>query len=127
MEAENEKIILKTEFMEGGDKSLYDFGLLSSVKVNVTQIVVPIHKSGTIAYIGTKEPLLPQEVIKVKRSGISYKIIGSLVKVIPTGGYIYRVKRTDGYNITQLDINSTIKGEKLFIKNRKTFEQLINR
>jgi hypothetical protein len=122
---DNEKIIIRTEFIEGGNLAAYDYSLLSSVKVVKTKVVLPIFTKGSMGFIGVKDPLLPQEVIQVGNLGFKYKIIGPLKQLIPTGGFVYRIKRIDGYNITSTDITATAKGGLVKIKSRRTFEQLM--
>lgn len=122
-----EKIILQSPYYAGGvDKSIIDFDITSSVKVLVTTVVVPIYKEGSKAYIGTKDGFLPQEVIQVGNLGILYKTIGPIKKLLPEGGYLHRIKRADGYNITLMDINAVSVGDRVKIKSRKSFDQLMN-
>lgn len=120
-----DKIIIRTEFIEGGNIAAYDYSLLSSVKVAWTKVVVPIYTKSHMAFIGVKDALLPQEVIQVGNLDFKYKIIGPLVQVLPTGGFIYRIKRVDGFNVTSTDITATFVGGKVKIKNRRSFKQLM--
>lgn len=121
----DEKLIIKTEFLEGGDLAVYDYSMLSSVKVIQTKVVVPIYTVAHMAYIGVKDALLPREVIQVGNLGFKYKIIGPLHKVLPTGGFIHRIKRVDGYNVTSTDITATFVGGAVHIRSRRTFDQLM--
>ncbi len=119
-----DKIIIRTEFLEGGDKSLIDYDILGSVKVIKTEVVKPLHKVKAKAYIGTKEPLLPKEVIQVGNLNLLYRVI-ELTKKLPTGGNLHRVKRVDGYNITQTDIDAIKIKDTVRIKSRRTYNQLM--
>lgn len=121
----NEKIIIRTEFIEGGNLAAYDYSLLSSVKVVKTKVVLPIYTKGSMGFIGVKDPLLPQEVIQVGNLGFKYKIVGPLKKILPKGGFVYRIKRIGNHNITSTDIDATFVGGEVKIKNRRSFKQLM--
>jgi len=112
----------------GVDKGLVDyiynghgFGITNS------KVVKGIYKRGAIAYIGLMEGLAPKEKIKVGNLGLRYMIVGQAKEMLPTGGYIYRIKRVDGANITQLDIDSVLIGQKAIITNRRTTRQRIKK
>jgi hypothetical protein len=121
---EVDKIIVRTEYLEGGDKSLIDYDITGSVKVVRTEVVEPMFKVKAKAFITTKEPLLPKEVIQVGNLNILYRVI-SLVKKTTSGGNMHRVKRVDGYNITQTDIDAINVKDVVRIKSRKTYNQLM--
>ena len=44
----------------------------------------------------------------------------------PKGGNIYEIVRVDNASITNFDIDATKKGQKVKIKNRKSFQQMFN-
>ena len=107
----------------GIDKSIVDFSAVHTSKVMVTKVLIPLYKKGIIAYIGIKDLLLAGEIIQVGNLGQKYKIIGGAKKVLPRGGYLFRVKRIDGFNITSTDMGAIFEGDKVKIKSRRSFKQ----
>ena len=93
--------------------------------ITATKVVVPIHKKGAIAYIGLDQGLSPKEKIRVGNLSLLYVIIGQAKKMLPRGGFLYRIKRVDGANITQLDIDNVIVGQVARITNRRSNKQRI--
>jgi len=93
--------------------------------ITATKVVVPMYKKGIITYIGLDQGLSPKEKIKVGNLGLRYVIIGKAKKMLPKGGFLYRIKRVDGANITQLDIDNTLVGQVARITNRRSNKQRI--
>ncbi len=118
-----EKIIIKQETFSGGDRHLYDFSHVTAVPVVVTKVVQKMYKRHGRAYIGILEGILPREVIQIGSHPILYRIIRESINNIVGGGQLYHVKRIDGFNITQTDIDAINVGDKVRIKNRRTFAQ----
>jgi len=126
VDCKDDKIILKTSNWPGIDKSIIDFGYAFSEQVAVTKVVVPLYKKGHQAFIGLETSLLSGEIFQTGYNGQKFKVIGGIVSYVPTGGYIHRVKRVDGFNIVQIDMDAIKKGDKVRIKNRRSFRDRIN-
>jgi hypothetical protein len=94
--------------------------------VSRTKVVVPLYKKGHKAFIGLETSLLNGEIFQTGYNGQKFKVIGGVVSYVPTGGYIFRVKRVDGSNIVQMDMDAIHKGDKVLIKNRRSFRDRIN-
>lgn len=116
--AENEDIILRTERLEGVDKTLFAYEQLQSVPIVKTKVTVGMYKSGNVLLIGTKERLNEGDVIQVGNFNLKYRVI-TFRKLTLAGG-IYRIKRVDGANATQLDLDGAPVGSKVKILNRRT-------
>jgi hypothetical protein len=126
VDCDKDKIILKTANWPGIDKSIIDFGYAFSEQIAVTKVVVPLYKKGHKAFIGIETSLLSGEVFQTGYNKQKFKVIGGIVSYVPTGGYIFRVKRVDGFNIVQMDMDAIHKGDKVLIKNRRSFRDRIN-
>lgn len=124
--SEPTKTVMKHNSWPGIDQSIIDFDQVHTVKVLRTKIVETLHKKGIIAYIGVKDGLLSGEIIQFGNFGQKYKVVGPTKKVLPHGGYQYRVKRVDGYSITGTDIEATAVGQVVKIKNRRSFDTMFN-
>lgn len=123
---ESDKVVVKSPYYQGGvDKSIIDFDILGSVKVTNTKVVSPLYKEKGKAYIGIKDALLPNEKIKLGAAGILYFVKSLAKKVLSSGGYLYEIKRVDGANITQFDIDQIQIGSKVKITTRRTFNQMM--
>lgn len=118
-----DKIILKNNGWPGVDRSIIDFDQVHTVKVTKTKIVLGMYKKGVIAYAGFLDGLLPGEIVQMGNLQIKYKVIGHAKRMLPYGGSLYRVKRVDGANITNLDIDAISIGDIVKIKNRRSFQQ----
>ncbi len=105
------------------DMIVNDFSLLSSVKIAITKIVLPMYKEGKHTYIVVKDQLDVRDIIELGDYSILYRAM-HLKKLNPRGGYVYRIKRVDGFNITSQDIQGTHIGGKVKIKNRRSFQQM---
>ena len=114
----SEDIILRTERLEGVDKTLFAYEQFQSVPIVKTKVTIPMYKSENILLIGTKEKLNVDEVIEVGDYKIKYRVV-SFRKMTIKGG-LYRIKRVDGANATQLDLDGATKGKKVTILNRNT-------
>lgn len=102
--------------MEGVNKTLFDFTMTATIPIAVTEVTRKLEKRKQYVTIGLKENLHVGNVIQLVYSGLQYKII-KFVKITDQGR-IYRIKRTDGSNITGFDINSISVGDKVRIKSR---------
>lgn len=120
---DDNKIILKRSELPGIDMSLVDLEIVGTVKVRVTIIKKKMYVVKGKTFIGTRDQLDNMDVIQLGNFGIKYRVM-SLEKMTDYEGYIYRIKRLDGYNTTDLDINATEVGQKVKIVNRQSFEQL---
>jgi hypothetical protein len=89
-----------------------------------TKVVKQLFQKQNISFIGVKNPLQVGEVIEVGDLSLSYKIV-SFKEMLPQGGFVYRVKRTDGSVIGQTDINNAPKGAKVRMKSRRSIKQKI--
>lgn len=113
---DQEPIIIKRENMEGVDKTYFDYTMFSTIPIAVTKVTRKLEKRKQYVTIGLKENLHVGNIIQLIYSGLQYKII-KFVRVSEQGR-IYRIKRTDGSNITGFDINSISVGDKVRIKSR---------
>lgn len=116
MAEDKEPIIIKKERMEGVNKTLFDFTMTATIPIAVTEVTRKLEKKRQYVTIGLKENLHVGNVIQLVYSGLQYRII-KFVKITDQGR-IYRIKRTDGSNITGFDINSISVGDKVRIKSR---------
>lgn len=122
--SEKEKIILKTNSLPGVDMSVNNLEFFTSVRIRWTKVSHTLTKKSGVTFIGTKEQLLAGDVIQVGNLGIKYKVISLKRLEARPQGYIYRIKRVDGANITSLDIDNILIGQKVHIVSNKTFQQL---
>ena len=125
MEKEGDKIIMRSNRLQGVQKSFNNLEMVSSVRVTVTKLTSKIFKKKGIAYIGTREPLSVGDVIQVGNFSILYKVVKHQSKTEDKGN-VYRIKRVDGFNITGLDIDGTEVGQKVIIKNRRSYQDIFN-
>jgi hypothetical protein len=123
---QNNPVIVKSSSWPGIDRSIVDFDTATSVKVAKSKVILSLYKKGALSFIGIQDGLQSGEVIQTGDLGIKYKIIGGAIKMLPTGGFLYRVKRVDGFNITLTDINASHVGDIVKIKNRRSFQQQID-
>lgn len=123
---QNNPVIIKSSSWPGIDRSIVDFDTVTSVKVARSKVLLSIYKKGAIAFIGIKDGLAAGEVVQTGDLGFKYKVIGPAIKMLPTGGFLYRIKRVDGANITLTDINASHIGDLVKIKNRRSFQQQID-
>ena len=124
--SEDENEIRRQLSLPGIPLHLHDVMQVSTVRVHITKVVEKMYKKHGITYIGIKEGAESGEVIQTGNLGLKYRIIGLTKKVLPIGGYRYRIKRIDGANITQLDIDAVSVGDKVKFKSRRTFIELMN-
>lgn len=120
-----EKIILKQQQLPGVDLALYDFNRVSAVRPLRTKVVLSMYKRQGMTYIGLQGPAEAGEIIQVGNLELKYRIIKG-IKVLPKGGFLYRIKRVDGHNITQTDLDAVEIGQTVKFKSRRTFTQLMN-
>jgi hypothetical protein len=125
MEKEGDKIIMRSNRLQGVQKSFNNLEMVSSVRVTVTKLTSKIFKEKGIAYIGTRESLSVGDVIQVGNFSILYKVVKHQSKTDDKGN-VYRIKRVDGFNITGLDIDGTEVGQKVIIKNRRSYQDIFN-
>lgn len=83
-----------------------------------------MYKKNGKTFVGIRDGLMAGEVISIKPLGLKYKIIGQMIKKIPQGGGLYRVKRVDGANTTNTDLQNALVGNKVRITNRRSFQQM---
>lgn len=120
---EDKKIIVKSSYLHGVDMSIADLVRVSAIPVSITYTTSEMYKKGSQAFVVLKDKLMPGEVIQVGDYSIKYKIV-SLVSPHESGGWVHRVKRVDGYNITQLDIDGIHPKQKTLIVSRKSYNQI---
>jgi hypothetical protein len=119
----SDPLIIRKDFLPGGDKSTIDFEIVGSIKLLYTTVTEKMYKVKSKTYIKIKDACLPNEVIQVGNLGLRYKIIG--FAKITDNGYIQRIKRIDGASTTLTDINATFVGGKVKIKSRRTANSLL--
>lgn len=112
-----EKIILKDYSLPGVDKSVGDFTLWATTSVIRTEVTKKLHKERGAAYIGVKERLNDNEVIKVGKYFQKYRVI-EFSQMTDKYGNIYQVKRVDGNPVTQTDIDAIRVGHNVEIVSR---------
>lgn len=117
-----DRIVRKDNTYPGINKAIFDF----VVKPLKAKVLVPLHKKGQRAYICLATLVLPGEVIRVGNLGFRYRVYPENYKVGSKGGYVVRVTRLDGANITQTDINSIQVGMFAKIAGRKSFQQQLD-
>lgn len=103
--------------------SVADLTRVSAIPVSITYTTSEMYKKGSKSFVVLQDKLMPGEVIQLGDFSIKYKIV-TLVSPHPSGGWVHRVKRTDGYNITQLDIDGIHPKQKVLIKSRKSYDQI---
>lgn len=111
MSVDKEKIILKTDRLEGVDKSIYDYTQLQTVPIVQTRVSKSMYKRGRHTFLGIKERTNVGDVIRVGDFRILYRVI-KLVRMEVHGG-IYKILRVDGSNTTQLDLDGARKGKRV--------------
>lgn len=89
-----------------------------------TKVIKQLYQKQNISFLGVKDSLQIGEVIEVGNLSLSYKIV-SFKQALPQGGFVYRVKRTDGSDIDQTDTNNAPKGAKVRMKSRRSIKQKI--
>ena len=122
--SELNKLIMKTPTLEGVDMSVNNLEMFTSVRIRWTKVSHAMTKRNGITFLGTKEQLLPGDVIQVGNLGLKYKVISLKKLEDKPQGYIYRVKRVDGAHTTSTDISNILVGQKVQIVSNKTFQQI---
>lgn len=122
--SEANKIVMKTTILEGVDMSVNNLEMFTSVRIRWTKVTHTMTKKSGVSFLGTKEQLLPGDIIQVGNLGLKYKVVALKKLEDKPQGYIYRVKRVDGASITSLDIDNILVGQKVEIVSNKTFQQI---
>ena len=121
MSADKEKIILKRDRLDGVDKSIYDYTQVHTVPIVRATITKQMFKKGKNTYIGLNERVVQGQYIRVNNSRIVYRVM-KVERLDPHYKNIYKILRSDGSNIVQLDIDAAMKGSKVSIlRMRDTF------
>lgn len=120
-----DKIKLRKDVIEGVQKSFNNLEQMSTVKLLWTKVKTSIYKKSFITLIGTKDALDVGDVIQTGDYSIKYKVVSER-GLSDRGGYLYRIKRVDGYNTTSQDIDGSKVGQKVRITSRRSFEQIFN-
>jgi len=118
-------VTFKAHNRGGFDYSFNNLETLASVKMVWNVVTRPIFKERSRAFIGLKEFMDDGDVIQVGIYDKLYRIV-KFEKMDPKGGNLYEIHRVDNANITDFDIDATKKGQKVKIKNRKSYEQMFN-
>ena len=113
---------IKTHSFPGVDKSIVDFEYAHSAPIITTKIVKPLYKKGLKSFIGIAVLVSKGEVIEAGDFKQKYRVVSN-PKYLPKGGCLVQVKRTDGFNITTVDMDSTHVGGKVRIVSRRSFRQ----
>jgi hypothetical protein len=113
----SDKIIIREENIPGVDQSLLDFHL-PPLRVKV---IKKMFKKGIRTYIGLSEFIVVNQVIQVGSLGLKYRIISSNPKKLDRG-YLFEIKRIDGFNITSTDINAVQEGRTALIIGRRSYQ-----
>lgn len=121
---DKEKIVMKTNRLDGVDMSVNNLEMFTSVRIRWTVVSHLMTKKHKIAYIGTKEQLLPGDIIQVGNLGFKYKVVSLKKLEAKPQGYIYRIKRVDNNPIASIDIDNILIGQKVQIVSNKTFQQI---
>ncbi len=120
--SEGNKIVFKASRRGGVDKSFNNLEALSSVKMVINKITLPIFKKRTKSFIGLKERMDDGDIIEAGLYKVLYRILHH--EKVSSDGNIYLIERVDCTNITSFDIDQTKKNQKVLVKNRKSFEQI---
>jgi hypothetical protein len=121
---DKEKLIIKTNYLNGGDLSIIDYGYAHSIPEVWTKVVRPIRVKNMTAFIGLKRYILPREVIQVGFNGTKYRIIRESRKI--QEGYEYKIKRVDGSPITYADIANVQVGQNVKLASRRSKKNIFN-
>lgn len=122
----SEEIIkFKADSRGGFDYSFNNLETLASVKMVINKVTFPIYKEKSAAYIGLKERMDDGDIIEVGLYKKLYRIIKHKA-IDAKKGNIYQIKRVDGYSITNFDIDATKVGQRVRVKNRKSFQTMWN-
>lgn len=124
--ADKEKLIIKVDPIRQINYTDSDLFALHSVPVKRTVVTKAMSKVSLITYLGTKEKLNDNDVIRVGNLGMCYRV-KKYHKMTDRDGNIYIVTRVDKASITSLDIDAIKKGDNVEILNRESFEQLFDK
>lgn len=120
--SEGNNILYKSKRLGGVDKSFNNLETLSSVKMVINKITLPIYKHRSSSYIGLKERMDDGDIIQAGLYKVLYRILHH--QKVSSDGNIYLIERVDGANITSFDIGQTKKGQNVLVKNRKSFDTI---
>ena len=122
----SEEIIkFKADSRGGFDYSFNNLETLASVKMVINKVTFPIYKVKSTSYIGLKERMDDGDIIEVGLYKKLYRIIKHKA-IDAKRGNIYQIKRVDGASITSFDIDAVKIGQKVKVKNRKSFQTMFN-
>lgn len=120
-----EPIKLPPVSWKGIDPIYNNLSSFASVKMVWNTITGLMYKEHGQAYVGVKEFQDDGDILELGLYKTLYRVIKHHA-MSPDKGNIYIIKRVDGANITQFDIDAVKVGQKFRIKNRKTYKQLFN-
>lgn len=120
-----EPIKLPPVSWKGIDYTYNNLSSLASVKVLWNTVTFPMYKKGGVTFIGIKEFQDEGDILELGTFTTLYRVIKHHQMTYDKGN-IYIIKRVDGSNITEFDIDAIKVGQKFRIKNRKSFKQLFN-
>lgn len=90
------------------------------------KIMSKIYKKGLKSYINLETFVEPGEVIVAGNLGLRYKVQDEPWQIAPDGSYKLRIKRLDGNNITQTDIDAIIVNKTARVVGRQSFQQQLD-
>jgi hypothetical protein len=111
-------IILKSERLEGVDKTLFSYEQFQSVPLVKTRVTTAMYKSGNTTYVGTKERLVAGEVIRIGNLQLKYRVISA--RRFNVKGGLYTIRKVESAPITQLDLDNGTVGSEVRILSRRT-------
>lgn len=113
---DNEKIIIRSESLQGLDLSIYDYSYAFSNKIAWTVVVKAAYKMNGKSFIGLKDNLNVGDIIQSGKSCVMYKVMK--FEKMEEKYRLYKIARTDGHSFVDTDINNLTEKTKLKIKNR---------
>ena len=122
MSEENKVVIPKPAGRGGFDMSFNNLETFTSVKIKRTSVTGKMYNKFSSYFVTIKDRVNEGEVLQMGVFKYLYKVV-KVVK-ITTKGPLLKVKRLDGVNMTQHDIDSINLDSVVIIKNRKSFDKL---
>ncbi len=124
--AMSSELNFKSHSRGGFDYSFNNLEMLSSVKMIWNVTASQIFKKNKQAYVGMKEFLDDNDIIELGTFRLLYRVLRRVQWYGKEKGYIYSIERVDGELITQFDIDASKVGQRVRVKNRKSFDQLFD-
>lgn len=119
----SDNIKFKSHSRGGFDYSFNNMEMFSSVKMIWNVTTSKIFKKNGATYVGMKEFLDDNDIIELGTFRLLYRVVKRVNMHIPKG-VPYQIERVDGEMVTQFDIDASKEGQRVRIKNRKSYKQM---